>query len=106
MSFIFVVSFNVVASNSDLISVIAHNLSGKWPYTKPFSLKNYSVELLYLSLFLLQRQQKVITRIIVKRDAAITVINKIAWHFSQLAQPPSLQQYKQVTVSDLQIFWS
>lgn len=98
------VSFIVDFSNWDPISVIASNLSGKCPCAYPFYLKNNSVLLLYLSLFLLHKQQKVITRIITNKENAITDINKTAWHFSQLAHPPSLQQNLHYTFGDLHIF--
>ena len=88
----------VVVSNCEPISVIASSLSGKLPWSIPFYLKNNSVLLLSLTFFLLHKQQNVITRMMINNAAAMTAIKRTAWHFSQLAQPPSLQQYLQLSL--------
>ena len=84
--------FIVVYSNFSDNSVIASNLSGKLFYYNPFCPRKASVSLL-IFFFLLHKQQNVMANIIIKSAAAMTVINRIAWHFSHEAQPPFLQQY-------------
>jgi hypothetical protein len=69
--------FIVVYSNFSDSSVIASNLSGKLFYLNPAWSKNASVPFLTF-FFLLHKQQNVIANIIIKRAAAMTVMNKIA----------------------------
>lgn len=94
----------VLVSYLEPSSVMASSLSGKLPCIMPLCYKNNSVLLLSLTFFLLHKQQNVITRMMINNAAAITAMKRIAWHFSQLAQPPSLQQYLHVTVGFPQTF--